>query len=107
MRWRRKLPCEPSSVTVSRDVAGRYFVSLLCMVDVCELSTSDRRSGQGAWCEVHEAHRSLVREQWLAGHASAWPGVSTVGGNHPVSSSSKDHRPPCAILNVQICTSLK
>ena len=68
----------------------------------------DRRSRQGAWGEVHAAYRSLVREQWLAaGRASARPGVSTVGRSSPVSPSSKDHRSPCAILNVQICTSLQ
>ncbi|OXS14438.1 transposase [Zobellella denitrificans] len=30
IHWSRELPCEPSTVTVSRDSAGRYFVSCLC-----------------------------------------------------------------------------
>ena len=34
VRWSRKLPPVPSSVTVSRDCAGRYFVSCLCEEDI-------------------------------------------------------------------------
>ena len=34
VRWSRKLPSVPSSVTVSRDCAGRYFVSCLCEEDI-------------------------------------------------------------------------
>ncbi|MGM0983624.1 MAG: RNA-guided endonuclease InsQ/TnpB family protein [Pseudomonadota bacterium] len=30
IRWSRPLPSEPSSVTISRDRAGRYFISCLC-----------------------------------------------------------------------------
>ena len=30
IRWSRELPCEPSTVTISKDAAGRYFVSCLC-----------------------------------------------------------------------------
>lgn len=30
IRWSRPLPCEPSTVTISKDRAGRYFVSCLC-----------------------------------------------------------------------------
>lgn len=30
VRWSRGLPSEPSTVTISRDAAGRYFVSCLC-----------------------------------------------------------------------------
>ncbi|MFM0176675.1 RNA-guided endonuclease TnpB family protein, partial [Paraburkholderia sediminicola] len=37
VRWSRKLPGIPSSLTVSRDAAGRYFVSLLCDDDVVPL----------------------------------------------------------------------
>ncbi len=32
VRWSRPLPSVPSTVTVSRDAAGRYFVSCLCGV---------------------------------------------------------------------------
>ena len=31
--WSRMPPCAPSTVTVSKDPAGRYFVSLLCQVE--------------------------------------------------------------------------
>lgn len=30
IRWSRELPSAPSSITISRDAAGRYFVSCLC-----------------------------------------------------------------------------
>ena len=30
IRWSRELSSEPSTVTISRDCAGRYFVSMLC-----------------------------------------------------------------------------
>ncbi|WP_038292254.1 RNA-guided endonuclease InsQ/TnpB family protein [Zooshikella ganghwensis] len=30
IRWSRELPSEPSSITISKDYAGRYFVSMLC-----------------------------------------------------------------------------
>lgn len=30
IRWSRHLPCEPSTITISKDSAGRYFVSCLC-----------------------------------------------------------------------------
>ena len=30
IRWSRPLPCEPSTVAISKDAAGRYFVSCLC-----------------------------------------------------------------------------
>ena len=30
VRWSRELPSEPSSITISKDSAGRYFVSCLC-----------------------------------------------------------------------------
>lgn len=30
VRWSRELPSAPSSITLSRDAAGRYFVSCLC-----------------------------------------------------------------------------
>lgn len=30
IRWSRELPSEPTTVTISKDTAGRYFVSMLC-----------------------------------------------------------------------------
>ncbi|MNR71415.1 putative transposase [compost metagenome] len=40
VRWSRALPGVPSSLTVSRDAGGRYFVSLLCEVEVEPLPAS-------------------------------------------------------------------
>lgn len=34
VRWSRNLPSAPSSITVSKDCAGRYFVSCLCEEDI-------------------------------------------------------------------------
>ena len=33
VRWSRPLPCQPSSVTVIRDAAGRYFASFVVQTD--------------------------------------------------------------------------
>ena len=30
VKWSRGLPCKPSTITISKDCAGRYFVSCLC-----------------------------------------------------------------------------
>ncbi len=48
--WSRKPPgsthgAEPSTVTVSRDPAGRYFVSLLCEVEPAPLPPTDKAAG--------------------------------------------------------------
>ena len=48
IRWtkgRETLPSMPSTVTVSRDTAGRYFVSLLCEVETPPLLVSPRTTG--------------------------------------------------------------
>ena len=37
IRWSRELPSEPSTVTVSKDSAGRYFVSCLCEFEPSKL----------------------------------------------------------------------
>lgn len=37
IRWSRKLPSEPSTVTVSKDSAGRYFVCCLCEFEPSKL----------------------------------------------------------------------
>ncbi|MCX4170805.1 MULTISPECIES: RNA-guided endonuclease TnpB family protein [Paraburkholderia] len=42
VRWSRALPGVPSSLTVSCDAAGRYFVSLLCDDDVAVHAASDK-----------------------------------------------------------------
>jgi putative transposase len=46
IRWSRPLPegALPSTVTVSRDTAGRYFVSLLVEAKIATTSTSSRRA---------------------------------------------------------------
>jgi putative transposase len=50
IRWSRRLPdgAEPSTVTVSRDPAGRWFVSLLCECVVEPHPASDRVVGVDA-----------------------------------------------------------
>ena len=42
VRWSRRLPATPSSLTVSRDAAGRYFVSLLCDAQVARLPATNK-----------------------------------------------------------------
>lgn len=45
IRWSRELSSEPTTVTVSRDTAGRYFVSMLCESEVELLSVSPKTIG--------------------------------------------------------------
>jgi len=45
VRWSRFPPSHPSTVTVSRDGAGRYFVSLLCEVEPEPLPPTDKAVG--------------------------------------------------------------
>ena len=47
IRWSRPLPegAEPSTVTVSRDAAGRWFVSLLCECPISPLPPSGTTAG--------------------------------------------------------------
>ena len=40
VRWSQALPCEPSTITVSMDSAGRYFVSCLCEFEPTPLPVS-------------------------------------------------------------------
>jgi len=34
IRWSRGLPCKPSTITISKDRANRYFISCLCEIDL-------------------------------------------------------------------------
>jgi putative transposase len=45
--WSRPLPhgAQPSTVTVSRDQTGRYFVSILVMEEMVELAKKDKQIG--------------------------------------------------------------
>ena len=45
IRWSREIPDKPTTVTVSKDCAGRYFVSLLCDADVEKLPVSSSTIG--------------------------------------------------------------
>ncbi|MFE3446405.1 RNA-guided endonuclease InsQ/TnpB family protein [Nocardia sp. NPDC059180] len=45
VRWSRELPSAPSSVTVVKDAAGRYFASFVVEVDNEPLPTSDSEVG--------------------------------------------------------------
>lgn len=45
VRWSRELPSDPSSVTVVKDAAGRYFASFVVEVDIAPLPHSDSDVG--------------------------------------------------------------
>ena len=45
VRWSRELPSEPTTVTVSKDHAGRYFVSCLCEFEPTLLPITDKKIG--------------------------------------------------------------
>jgi putative transposase len=45
IRWSRELPSEPSTVTVSKDSAGRYFVSCLCEFEPSQLPVTPNTTG--------------------------------------------------------------
>ena len=45
IHWSRKLPCEPSTIKVSKDYAGRYFVSCLCEFENQLLPKTDKTIG--------------------------------------------------------------
>lgn len=45
IRWSRALPSEPSTVTVSKDSAGRYFVSCLCEFEPSALPVTPNMTG--------------------------------------------------------------
>jgi putative transposase len=45
IRWSRELPSDPTTVTVSRDSAGRYFVSFLCEFEPSKLPVTPNVTG--------------------------------------------------------------
>lgn len=45
IRWSRELPSAPSTVTVSKDSAGRYFVSFLCEFEPSQLPVTPNMIG--------------------------------------------------------------
>lgn len=45
IKWSRQLPSDPTTVTVSKDHAGRYFVSCLCEFDSTLLPVTDKKVG--------------------------------------------------------------
>ena len=45
IRWSRTLPSSPTTVTVSKDQAGRYFVSCLCEFEPTLLPVTDKKIG--------------------------------------------------------------
>jgi IS605 OrfB family transposase len=45
VRWSRGLPCAPSSVTVIKDAAGRYFASFVIETSAARLPETDRECG--------------------------------------------------------------
>ena len=45
IRWSQPLSSEPSSITISKDCAGRYFVSLLCEFEAKPMPISNKTVG--------------------------------------------------------------
>ena len=45
IRWSQPLSSEPSSITISKDCAGRYFVSLLCEFEAKPMPVSNKTVG--------------------------------------------------------------
>lgn len=45
VRWSRPLPSVPSSITISKDSAGRYFVSCLCEFEPVSLPITAKTVG--------------------------------------------------------------
>lgn len=45
LRWSRPLPCTPSTITISKDTSGRYFVSCLCEFEPTSLPTNPKMVG--------------------------------------------------------------
>ena len=45
IKWSRSLPSDPSSITISKDCVGRYFVSILCEFEPEKLPINTRRIG--------------------------------------------------------------
>ena len=45
IKWSRQLPADPTTVTVSKDQAGRYFVSCLCEFEPTLLPVTDKKVG--------------------------------------------------------------
>ena len=45
IKWSRQLPSDPTTVTVSKDPAGRYFVSCLCEFEPTLLPITDKKIG--------------------------------------------------------------
>ena len=45
IRWSRELPSAPSTVTISKDAAGRYFASCLCEFEPVSLPVSAKTTG--------------------------------------------------------------
>jgi putative transposase len=45
IKWSQSLPSDPTTITVSKDQAGRYFVSCLCEFEPTLLSVTDKKVG--------------------------------------------------------------
>ena len=45
IRWSQPLPSDPSSITITKDFAGRYFVSCLCEFEPVLLPVTDKVMG--------------------------------------------------------------
>lgn len=45
IRWSQAPPCEPSTITISKDAAGRYFISCLCEMDIKLMPVTAKQIG--------------------------------------------------------------
>lgn len=45
VRWSKKLPSDPSSITITSDSARRYFVTFVCSEEFVQLPKNDRKVG--------------------------------------------------------------
>ena len=45
VRWSKQLPSDPSSITISRDSANRYFVSFVCIEEFAGLPENNSKIG--------------------------------------------------------------
>ena len=64
IRWSREIPDKPTTVTVSRDSAGRYFVSLLCSTDVKTLPVSSNSIG----VDLGIKDTAITSDGWKSGN---------------------------------------
>lgn len=61
VRWSRPLPSVPSTVTISKDAAGRYFVSCLCEFEPASLPITSSMVGIDVGFKRFVRHRYRIQ----------------------------------------------